>query len=197
MTTQAPGPTPSERLDAAEEQMLQELDVPHRQVAPVRDGRVGPQPPRLRVRHGRFLQPPRLALQVDDPRLQKMPDKPTLLDFFKYRFGPSSHLLQSAKHALERRPRRRDRPRLPPARHRRHRLHPQRPRLLGRPAHRALRRREGGLGHPRPPGPALLRRRVRRLRVPRDVHPRSSARTSSRSRTSRRSTSGSRTTSGT
>ena len=28
-----------------------------------------------------------------------MPDKPTLVDFFKYRFGPSMHLLQSAHHA--------------------------------------------------------------------------------------------------
>ena len=28
-----------------------------------------------------------------------MPEKPTLMDFFKYRFGPSMHLLQSAYHA--------------------------------------------------------------------------------------------------
>jgi len=39
-------------------------------------------------------------LMADDPRLPKMPDKPTLVDFFKYRFGPAQHLLQSAKHAL-------------------------------------------------------------------------------------------------
>ena len=32
-----------------------------------------------------------------DPRLPKMPDKPTLFDFFKYRFGPANHLLQSAR----------------------------------------------------------------------------------------------------
>jgi predicted HD phosphohydrolase len=32
-----------------------------------------------------------------DPRLPKMPDKPTLFDFFRYRFGPSAHLLQSAR----------------------------------------------------------------------------------------------------
>src|SRR5262249_58283455 len=39
-------------------------------------------------------------LRGDDPRLPQMPAKPTLLDFFKYRFGPAMHLLQSAKHAL-------------------------------------------------------------------------------------------------
>ena len=36
-------------------------------------------------------------LMGEDPRLPKMPDKPTLLDFFKLRFAPSQqHLLQSA-----------------------------------------------------------------------------------------------------
>ena len=37
-------------------------------------------------------------LMGEDPRLPKMPEKPTLLDFFKYRFAPSQqHLLQSAR----------------------------------------------------------------------------------------------------
>jgi HD domain-containing protein len=36
-----------------------------------------------------------------DPRLARMPDKPTLFDFFKYRFGPANHLLQSARLALK------------------------------------------------------------------------------------------------
>ena len=36
-------------------------------------------------------------LMGEDPRLPRMPEKPTLLDFFKYRFDPShQHLLQSA-----------------------------------------------------------------------------------------------------
>src|SRR5262245_33766175 len=39
----------------------------------------------------------RLYLMRDDPRLPRMPAKPTLLDFFKYRFGPANHLLQSAR----------------------------------------------------------------------------------------------------
>jgi len=37
-------------------------------------------------------------LMGEDPRLQKMPENPTLLDFFKFRFAPSQqHLLQSAR----------------------------------------------------------------------------------------------------
>ncbi|HYU67326.1 MAG TPA: HD domain-containing protein [Jatrophihabitantaceae bacterium] len=36
-------------------------------------------------------------LMGHDPRLAPMPDKPTLFDFYKYRFGPSSHMLQSAR----------------------------------------------------------------------------------------------------
>ena len=33
----------------------------------------------------------------DDPRLAALPEKPTLIDFFTYRFGPSQHLMQSAR----------------------------------------------------------------------------------------------------
>ncbi len=33
----------------------------------------------------------------DDPRLSKMPEKPTLLDFFHHRFDGTDHLLQSAR----------------------------------------------------------------------------------------------------
>ena len=36
-----------------------------------------------------------------DPRLPKMPEKPTLIDFFKHRFASTNHLLQSATHALK------------------------------------------------------------------------------------------------
>jgi hypothetical protein len=39
-------------------------------------------------------------LMGDDPRLPPMPDKPTLADFFKYRFAPADHVLQSARLAL-------------------------------------------------------------------------------------------------
>src|SRR5262249_3115325 len=44
--------------------------------------------------------PGRHMLMGDDPRLPQMPEKPTLMDFFKYRFGPANHLLQSARHAV-------------------------------------------------------------------------------------------------
>ena len=39
----------------------------------------------------------KLYLMGPDPRLPRMPDRPMLFDFFKYRFGPSAHLLQSAR----------------------------------------------------------------------------------------------------
>lgn len=38
-------------------------------------------------------------LQGDDPRLPPMPDAPTLIDFFKLRFAPANHVLQSAAYA--------------------------------------------------------------------------------------------------
>jgi HD domain len=40
-------------------------------------------------------------LMGDDPRLQPMPKRPKLLDFFKHRFAGAAHLLQSAKLALQ------------------------------------------------------------------------------------------------
>ena len=40
-------------------------------------------------------------LMGDDPRLPKMPAKPTLLDYFRFRFASMNHLLQSATHALK------------------------------------------------------------------------------------------------
>jgi len=40
------------------------------------------------------------SLMGEDPRLPAMPEKPTLIDFFNLRFGPSKmHLLQSARRA--------------------------------------------------------------------------------------------------
>jgi hypothetical protein len=37
------------------------------------------------------------VLAGDDPRLPVLPAKPTLVDYFVHRFGPSQHLLQSAR----------------------------------------------------------------------------------------------------
>ena len=39
----------------------------------------------------------KVHLMKHDPRLPRMPDKPTLFDFFRLRFGPATHLLQSAR----------------------------------------------------------------------------------------------------
>src|SRR5262245_6436203 len=36
-------------------------------------------------------------LMGHDPRLPRMPDKPTLFDFYRLRFGPAAHMLQSAR----------------------------------------------------------------------------------------------------
>jgi hypothetical protein len=45
--------------------------------------------------------PGKYMLMGDDPRLPKMPAKPTLLDYFRCRFASMNHLLQSATHALK------------------------------------------------------------------------------------------------
>ena len=45
--------------------------------------------------------PGKYMLMGEDPRLPKMPDKPTLIDYFRCRFASTSHLLQSATHALK------------------------------------------------------------------------------------------------
>ncbi len=39
----------------------------------------------------------KLHLMGPDPRLAPMPERPTLFDFYKYRFGPAIHMLQSAR----------------------------------------------------------------------------------------------------
>lgn len=94
-TAGAHEPTLSERADALEHKMIAELD--RRVVKSViytsgdRDPTQAIAPP---PGTGHFM-------MGDDPRLQKMPAQPTLIDFFKYRFGPANHVLQSATHALK------------------------------------------------------------------------------------------------
>jgi hypothetical protein len=44
---------------------------------------------------------PRPFLMGHDPRLPRMPDKPTLIDFYKLRFAPAQHVLQSARLAMK------------------------------------------------------------------------------------------------
>lgn len=85
--------TMMERAEAAERAMIEELD---RQVAVksviYTSGERDPRLPIPRRPHDgkRYIMGP-------DPRLPPMPAQPTLFDFFKYRFGPATHLLQSAR----------------------------------------------------------------------------------------------------
>jgi hypothetical protein len=87
----------SERADALEHQKMRELDVLiadsalFTMAAGIRQEGVGAK--LVAENPGKYM------LMGDDPRLPKMPERPTLMDFFKYRFGPAQHLLQSAAHA--------------------------------------------------------------------------------------------------
>jgi hypothetical protein len=94
----APPKTLSERADELEDQMLKQLDrVPSK--SPLYT--MGEIDPRFATRPP--LQPGQYMLMGDDPRLPKMPAKPTMLDFFNFRFrqGGVQHLLQSANLALK------------------------------------------------------------------------------------------------
>src|SRR5229473_6076526 len=91
--------TLSQRADALEEKMSRELDyvVIKSRLYSMAEGDMSPAPNAgaLMVKN-----PNARVLMGDDPRLPPMPEKPTLVDFFKNRFGPAAHLLQSAKHAF-------------------------------------------------------------------------------------------------
>ena len=92
--------TLSERADELEEQMMHELGerIATKSVLfGMADGKV-------EMLNGAASRPPirtRYFLMGADPRLPKMPEKPTLIDFFKNRFASLNHLLQSATHALK------------------------------------------------------------------------------------------------
>ena len=82
-----------ERADAAERAMIQELDEAMVQKSVIYNS--GERDPRRGV-----TRPPltgKYYVMGNDPRLPKMPDKPTLFDFFKYRFAPANHVMQSAR----------------------------------------------------------------------------------------------------
>ncbi len=88
--------TTLQRAEAAEHAMSQELDrIVVKSVLYV-SGEPDPTKPVPR--------PPdqgKHYMMGPDPRLQPMPARPTLFDFFKYRFGPTQHLLQSARLAMK------------------------------------------------------------------------------------------------
>ena len=87
------------RADALERKMSDELDVLLSKSAlfNMADGKLGASGmgSDLTTKHGKYY------LMDDDPRLPKMPAKPTLLDYFEYRAKGINHLLQSATHALK------------------------------------------------------------------------------------------------
>ena len=84
--------TTLEKAEAAERKLSEELD---RVVVKSVIYTSGERDPRLPV-----PRPPdqgKRYMMGHDPRLARMPDRPTLFDFFKYRFGPANHLMQSAR----------------------------------------------------------------------------------------------------
>jgi hypothetical protein len=88
----------NERADALERKMSDELDVLLSKSAlfNMADGKLGAvNMGSDTARRGKY------QLMDDDPRLPKMPAKPTLLDYFTYRAKGINHLLQSATHALK------------------------------------------------------------------------------------------------
>src|SRR6202162_3160496 len=93
MDDRAPAKTLSERAAAHEEHMMHELEyfVVKSTLFNLADGKLTDDTAEQMARNpGKFL------LMRDDPRLPKMPDKPTLIDYFRCRFASTSHLLQSA-----------------------------------------------------------------------------------------------------
>ena len=87
--------TANAQADAIEDRLSHELDEMVVKSILYQSGDVDPALPRPQpAPSGRHF------LMREDPRLQKMPDKPTLIDFFRYRFGPAAHLLQSARLAV-------------------------------------------------------------------------------------------------
>jgi hypothetical protein len=90
----------AERADALEAKMMRELDdqiYVRSRLFMLADGDASiPNTAALVAQN-----PGKKFCMGDDARLPKMPERPTLIDFFKYRFGPANHLLQSARHAVK------------------------------------------------------------------------------------------------
>ena len=88
--------TSMQRAEAAEHAMSEELDRVVVKSVLFTSGEHDPTKPMPR--------PPdqgKLYMMGHDPRLARMPDRPTLFDFFRLRFGPANHVLQSARLAMK------------------------------------------------------------------------------------------------
>jgi hypothetical protein len=87
------------RADALEHEMSEALDEMVIRSVLFESGDVDPTAPPAFKAKGPIVG--RKFLMREDPRLQKMPEKPTLIDFFRYRIGPAAHLTQSARLAQQ------------------------------------------------------------------------------------------------
>jgi hypothetical protein len=93
--------TPDQKADALESYMLSQLDSGESEKFPtaadIRARDLDLDRPNRQGAGGLFVKGRDGKLK----QLEKMPAKPTLLDFFQYRFAPASHVLQSANRALK------------------------------------------------------------------------------------------------
>jgi hypothetical protein len=91
----------SELADALEFKLMEELNAFASKSVLYVSGDVDPT--EIRTNASAFLSkhPGSTMLIGPDPRLKKMPDRPTLQDFFKLRFTSTNHVLQSARLALK------------------------------------------------------------------------------------------------
>ena len=90
--------SPSERADALEEEKMHEMEriITKSTIGYLMEGQVTyDTAPGMKAKH-----PGKFFLMGEDPRLPRMPEKPTLVDYFRNRFASTAHLLQSANHAL-------------------------------------------------------------------------------------------------
>ena len=96
MASAAQAKTATERADALEEHMMHELEhiVTKSVLFNLGDGKVEMDgSDKLFAKY-----PGKYMLMGADPRLPQMPEKPTLIDYFRCRFASMNHLLQSATH---------------------------------------------------------------------------------------------------
>jgi hypothetical protein len=90
------------RADALEDYMSEQLDA----AAPQQGGAKFPTAAEIEAQidsrgYRRGAGSLFVAQQGNVKQLAPMPEKPTLLDFFKYRFAPANHVLQSATRAMK------------------------------------------------------------------------------------------------
>ena len=99
-TPAQPAMTLSELADEHEEKMLHELNSK----LPAKSVLFGMADGKIEIANGNATlakNPGKVFNMGEDPRLPKMPDKPTLLDYFKCRFASTNHLLQSGALAMK------------------------------------------------------------------------------------------------